>query len=248
MRLTRIYQQQPLSAGDTLCLTKEASHHLVRVLRLAMGTEFILFNGEGGEFKAKIISLQKNIATVQVGEFNSINRESPVQTILAQSVLRPEKMDYTLQKAVELGVTHIVPLITERSSLFKLSPERWQKRLAHWQAILINASEQSARTQIPTVARAVPFRAAITEIKADLRIILMPNATQTLPQRSKLCHRVAVFVGPEGGWSETETQFATDAGYLPLQLGPRILRTETAGLVALTLLQAVWGDISLNLV
>lgn len=248
MRLTRIYQPQRLSEGETLDLPKEVSHHLVCVLRLPVGSEFILFNGKGGEFKAKIVSLHKTIASVQVGERNAINRESPVQTVLAQTLLRPEKMDYTLQKAVELGVTHIVPLFTERSSLFKLSPERWQKRLAHWQAILISACEQSGRTQIPTVVSAVPFRTAITEIQADLRVILMPNVTNTLPQLSKLCHRVAVFVGPEGGWSETEIKLATDASCLPLPLGPRILRTETAGLVALTLLQAVWGDISLNLV
>jgi 16S rRNA (uracil1498-N3)-methyltransferase len=247
MRLTRIYQQQPLSEGETLCLSKEASHHLVRVLRLAVGAEFILFNGEGGEFKAKIIALAKNSVVVQIGKFNPINRESPVQTILVQSVLRPEKMDYTLQKAAELGVTHIVPLITERCSLFKLSPERWQNRLAHWQAILINACEQSGRTQIPTVTRAVPFKTAITEIKADMRVILMPNVASTSSTLAKACHCVAIFVGPEGGWSEAETQQAMAAAYLPLQLGPRVLRTETAGLVALTLLQTRFGDISLNL-
>ncbi len=248
MRLTRIYQQQPLSEGETLCLSKEASHHLVRVLRLVVGGEFILFNGEGGEFKAKIISLQKNIAAVQVGKFNPINPESPLQTILAQTVLRPEKMDYTLQKAAELGVTHIVPLITERCSLFKLSPERWKNRLAHWRAILINACEQSGRTQISRITRAVPFKIAITEIKADRRVILMPHAEpSSMMSWAKMSHSVAVLVGPEGGWSETEIRLAIAADYLPLQLGPRILRTETAGLVALTLLQTRFGDISLNL-
>ena len=245
MRLARIYQPQPFSEGEMLCLSTEASHHLVRVLRLSQGAEFILFNGQGGEFKAKIISVQKNRATVQVGGFYAINRESPLQIILAQTVLRPEKMDYALQKAVELGVTQVLPLITERSSLFKLSPERWQKRLAHWQAILINACEQSGRTQIPTVARAVSFKTALSQIKADLRVILMPNAAQTVTL-PKPCHSVAVLVGPEGGWSETETQLAMHAGYLPLQLGPRVLRTETAGLVALAVLQNHFGDIAIS--
>lgn len=248
MRLARIYQQQPLNSGKTIHLSKEAAHHLVRVLRLDVGAEFILFNGEGGEFKARITSVQKNSVSAQIGTFNPIDNESSLQIILAQTLVKPEKMDYVLQKSVELGVTHIIPLITERCLLPKLSPERWEKRLAHWQAILINACEQSGRTKIPTVTRAVAFKTALQQIKADIRVILAPNATQTLPQLAKSCHCAAVLVGPEGGWSESEMKSALAADYLPVQLGPRILRTETAGLVALTLLQAAYGDISLNLV
>ena len=248
MRLARIYQQQPLNSGKLIHLSKEAAHHLIRVLRLDVGAEFILFNGEGGEFKAHITSVQKSSVSAQIDAFNPINSESSLQIILAQTIIRPEKMDYVLQKSVELGVTHIIPLITERCLLPKLSPERWEKRLAHWQAIMINACEQSGRTKIPTVARAVTFKTALDQIKADIRIILAPNATQTLPQLAKSCHCAAVLVGPEGGWATSEMNSALAAGYLPLQLGPRILRTETAGLVALTLLQATYGDISLNLV
>ena len=250
MRLTRIYQQQPLNTGSTITLSKEASHHLTRVLRLSIGAEFILFNGEGGEFKSKIISLEKNIVSVQVGEAITIDRESPLQIILGQSVIRPEKMDYTLQKAVELGVTHIVPLLTERSrSSLKLSSDHLDKRLHHWQAIIIAACEQSGRTQIPTLEKALPFKEALTQIKADIRTILMPNAIEKYPPLTKKSrHCVAVLVGPEGGWSKIEINLAMAADYLPIQLGPRILRTETAGLVAITLLQALWGDISFNLV
>lgn len=246
MRLTRIYQQQPLREGWEINLSEEAVHHLTRVLRLTVGTEFIVFNGEGGEFKAKIISMQKKIVAVQVGTFNPINRESPLQIILGQTIIRSEKMDYTLQKAVELGVTHIVPLITERS--WKLPLDRLEKRLSHWQAIIVNACEQSGRTQIPTIEKPISFQDAINKIKADIRAILIPNPTQTLPLLVKPCANVAVFVGPEGGWSEIETTFALEAGYLPVQLGPRILRTETAGLVAMTVFQGLFGDISLNLV
>lgn len=248
MRLARIYQQQPLNSGEIIHLSKEAAHHLVRVLRLSVGAEFILFNGEGGEFKASIMAFHKNKVSVQVGAFNPTNSESSLQIILAQSIVRPEKMDYVLQKSVELGVMQIVPLITERGFLPKLSPDRWEKRLVHWQAVLINACEQSGRTKIPTVTRAVAFKTAIGQIKADSRIILAPKAIQTLPQLAKSCHCAAVLVGPEGGWSESEMNRALAVGYLPVQLGPRILRTETAGLVALTLLQAAYGDISLNLV
>lgn len=249
MRLTRIYQQQPLNIGSTITLSKEATHHLTRVLRLSVGAEFTLFNGKGGEFKSKIISVAKKIVSVQVEEFNPIDRESPLQIILGQAVIRSEKMDYTLQKAVELGVTHIVPLLTERSrSSLKLSSEQLEKRLQHWQAVTITACEQSGRTQIPTLAKALPFKEAINEIKADIRTILTPNPTQVLSQWDKSCHCVAILVGPEGGWSENETKLAIGGGYLPIQLGPRILRTETAGLVAVTFFQGLFGDISRNLV
>lgn len=248
MRLARIYQHQPLDSGKLISLSKEAAHHLIRVLRLDVGAEFILFNGEGGEFKACITSVHKNSVFAQIGEFNAINSESDLQIILAQTIVKPDKMDYVFQKSVELGVTHIVPLITERCFLPKLSPERWEKRLAHWQAIMISACEQSGRTKIPTVARAISFKTALNTIKAEMRIILSPNTTQALPRLPKSCHCAVVFVGPEGGWSKDEMHSALAAGYLPLQLGSRILRTETAGLVALTLLQATYGDISLNLV
>jgi 16S rRNA (uracil1498-N3)-methyltransferase len=248
MRLTRIYQPQALSSGEIYHLSLEATHHLIHVLRLSVGAEFILFNGIGGEFTAKIIALEKKRVCVQVGKFNPINRESPLQIILAQTITRPDKMDFVLQKAVELGVTHLVPLITARCSLQKLTSERWQKRLLHWQAILVSACEQSGRTRIPTLSSAVSLQTALQDIKADLRFMLRPDTTQAFPRVIQSCHRVAVLVGPEGGWSETEIKLAKEQGYLSLQLGPRILRTETAGLVALTLLQALLGDISLNLV
>lgn len=249
MRLTRIYQQQVLNSGEIHHLSPEATHHLIHVLRLSVGAEFILFNGSGGEFTAKIVAREKKCVWVQVGTFNPINRESPLQIILAQTITRPDKMDFVLQKAVELGVTHIVPLITAHCLLPKLTSERWQKRLVHWQAIIVSACEQSGRTRIPTLSRAVSLQVALQDIKADVKLMLRPEASQTFSQViPSSCHRVAVLVGPEGGWSDTEIELAQDKDYLSLQLGPRILRTETAGLVALTLLQALLGDISVNLV
>jgi len=179
MRLTRIYQPQPLITGNLIRLSSAATHHLVRVLRVTVGTEFILFNGEGGEFLARIISCKKDSVTIQVCQHSPINRESSLQIILGQTILRAEKMDYTLQKAVELGVTHITPLISERS-LLKLSAERWAKRSAHWQAVIVAACEQSGRTRIPLISRPMPFGVAIDEIKADIRVILIPDAAQTI--------------------------------------------------------------------
>jgi 16S rRNA (uracil1498-N3)-methyltransferase len=247
MRLTRIYQPQSLTTGEIISLSKAAAHHLVHVLRVTVGTEFILFNGEGGEFSAKIISFKKDSVVVQVGTRSQHNRESPLQITLGQSISRPEKMDYTIQKAVELGVTRIVPLLTERSFL-KLSAERWGKRLMHWQAVILAACEQSGRTQIPSISKPLTFEAAINEIKADIRVILIPDVAQTISKVTIPVSCVAVLVGPEGGWSETEANLAIAAGYVSIQLGSRILRTETAGLVAMTLFQGAFGDISLNLV
>ncbi|MDQ8039583.1 MAG: 16S rRNA (uracil(1498)-N(3))-methyltransferase [Rickettsiella sp.] len=246
MRLTRIYQQQPLNEGSEINLSQEAVHHLTRVLRLTVGSEFVVFNGEGGEFKAKIIAMQKKIVTARVGAFNPMNPESPLQIILGQAIIRSEKMDYTLQKAVELGITHFMPLITERS--WKLPYDRLEKRLSHWQAVIVNACEQSGRTQIPSLEEPILFQDAINKIQATIRAILIPNLTQTQLPIIKTCHRVAILVGPEGGWSKIETILALDAGYIPVQLGPRILRAETAGLVATTVFQGLFGDISLNLV
>ncbi|MES2997755.1 MAG: 16S rRNA (uracil(1498)-N(3))-methyltransferase [Pseudomonadota bacterium] len=243
MRLARIYQPQPLRTGDVIGLSKAAAHHLIRVLRLSVGREFILFNGEGGEFSAKIISCKKASVSIQVGEYNEVNRESPLQIILGQAVIRSEKMDYTLQKAVELGVSHLIPLLSERSSP-KLSVERWEKRLRHWQAIIVAACEQSGRTRIPSISRPILFELAINEIKADIHVILMPDAGKTIQQLMVSTTRIAALVGPEGGWSETESKIAIAAGYVPIQLGPRILRTETAGVVAMALFQREFGDIS----
>lgn len=248
MRLTRIYQQQLLNTGKMIHLSKEASHHLMRVLRLAVGAEFILFNGKGGEFKATIIAVQKKIVSAQVGELSAIDRESPLQIVLGQSVIRSEKMDYTLQKAVELGVTHIVPLLTDYShSSLKLSSERLEKRFQHWQAVIIAACEQSGRTQIPSIEKPLSFEKTIGKIKADIRILLTPGPKKNCVPLAK-ARRILVCVGPEGGWSEKEIKLAKESAYRLLPLGPRILRTETAGLVAITLFQALLGDISLNLV
>lgn len=247
MRLVRIYQQQDLYCGARLRLSEGAAHHLIHVLRLEVGAEFSLFNGQGGEFKATIISIKQGVVSVNVDEFKDIERESPLQITLAQAVLRPEKMDYVLQKTTELGVTHIIPLITERASL-KLPAERWEKRFAHWQAVVINACEQSARTRIPTIAKPVSVAQGIDEMDAELRVFLTPYGTRSCLPRTTENLRIALLVGPEGGWSEDEIDTVLHAGYCPMRLGPRILRTETAGLVAIALFQSLWGDISLNLV
>lgn len=241
MRLTRIYQPQALSSGQIINLSKEATGHLIRVLRLKMGAECIVFNGEGGEFTAKIIELNKSSVAVQLGQYNDVNRESPLDIILAQAVLRSEKMDYMLQKAVELGVTRFIPLLTAHSTL-KLSTLRWQKRCHHWQAVMLAACEQCGRTARTYLENPMTLDMGLSAIKADKRIILQPQATQTMHTLSPGYQSIAILVGPEGGWSENEAKLAVMSGCSPLQLGPRILRAETAGLAALSILQSLYGD------
>jgi 16S rRNA (uracil1498-N3)-methyltransferase len=241
MRLTRIYQPQALNAGQILNLSKEAAGHLIRVLRLQVGDDFIVFNGKAGEFRAIIIELSKSVVTVKLGEFDAVSRESSLQITLAQAVLRSDKMDYVLQKAVELGVTRFIPLITARSTL-KLAPERWQKRSLHWQGVMLAACEQSGRTRLPKLENPMTFDVATTSIKAEQRIILQPCVKQNINALPR-CQSVAVLVGPEGGWSENELKCARVATYSPIQLGPRVLRAETAGLAAVSIVQSLYGDL-----
>lgn len=241
MRLTRIYQPQALNAGQIVTLTKEAAGHLIRVLRLQVGDEFIVFNGKAGEFRSIIIEQNKSVVKVKLGEFNVVNRESFLQITLAQAVLRTDKMDYMLQKAVELGVTRFIPLLTAHSTL-KLAPERWQKRSLHWQGVMLAACEQSGRTRLPKLENPMTFDVATTSIKADQRIILQPGSKQNINSLPR-CQSVAVLVGPEGGWSENELKCARVADYSPMQVGPRVLRAETAGLAAVSILQNLYGDL-----
>ncbi|MGC1854026.1 MAG: 16S rRNA (uracil(1498)-N(3))-methyltransferase [Candidatus Aquirickettsiella sp.] len=241
MRLTRIYQPQALNAGQIVNLSKEAAGHLIRVLRLQVGDECIVFNGKAGEFHAIIIGINKSRVTIKLGEFDAVSRESSLQITLAQAVLRSDKMDYMLQKAIELGVTRFIPLLTAHSTL-KLAPERWQKRCLHWQGVMLAACEQSGRTRLPKLENPMTFDVATTAIKADQRIILQPGAKQNI-NSLPYCQRVALLVGPEGGWSENELKCARVADYMPLQMGPRVLRAETAGLAAVSIVQSLYGDL-----
>ncbi|MFZ0219674.1 MAG: 16S rRNA (uracil(1498)-N(3))-methyltransferase [Candidatus Aquirickettsiella sp.] len=241
MRLTRIYQPQALNTEQKVNLSKEASGHLIRVLRMQVGDELIVFNGKAGEFHATIIDLNKNAVMVKLSEFDAINRESPLQITLAQAVLRADKMDYMLQKAVELGVTRFIPVLTARSTL-KLAPERWQKRCLHWQGVMLAACEQSGRTRLPKLENPMTFDVATTAIKADQRIILQPCAKQNINSLPSF-QSVALLVGPAGGWSENELKCACAATYSPMHIGPRVLRAETAGLAAISVLQSLYGDL-----
>lgn len=242
MRLTRIYHSTSLTAGDRAELSNSAANHVTRVLRLSVGAPLILFNGEGGEFPATIEILDRKSVTVRLGEFNPRERESPLTIWLAQGISRGERMDYTVQKAVEMGVSRIIPVFTEHCGV-QLDEERIKKRLRHWQGVAISACEQCGRNRIPHIAPPAKLSEWLMEPVNGLRLVLDPDAEYSLPQIPSPNGRITLLVGPEGGLSAQELELAKQAGHVGLRLGPRILRTETAAVAALAAAQALWGDL-----
>ncbi len=238
---TRIYQPVTLAVG-TLQLDEKASHHLSRVLRAEIGDEVTVFNGSGGEYQAVIRAITKKHVAVELLTFSNRTVESPAHLILAQGIARGEKMDFVMQKAVELGVSEIYPLITERCNV-RLDKEREQKRMEHWRAVVVSACEQSGRTVVPVVHEPKLLTDWVAAVQAELKFILLPEANQTLSNAKKAKH-IAMLIGPEGGLSEQEIKLAEAHEFMPLNLGPRVLRTETATLAALTVIQFALGDLA----
>ena len=244
MRIPRIYTPQPLAVQHSLLLEPVASRHLLTVLRLKAGAPLVLFDGSGREFEARLDGAQNHRARVSIAAEHVVRSESPLHITLVQGISRGERMDYTLQKSVELGVAEIVPVLTERS-VVRLDAKQAVRRQQHWQQLVIGACEQSGRVRVPPVSTPRPLDAIFSEpASAELSLLLHPAADVKLSELAAPAHnRVRLLVGPEGGLSETEIAAAQRAGFTAVQLGPRVLRTETAALVALSLLQARWGDL-----
>ncbi len=242
MSLSRIYQPVPLALHATLKLDEKASHHLTRVLRFRVGDHLTVFNGMGGEYTAVITRMDKKGVDVSLTAFVDREIESPIRIYLAQGIARGEKMDFIVQKATELGVHAIVPLMTERCNV-RLENEREEKRLRHWQLIAGNSCEQCGRNRLPQIMSPVLFEKWLPTVKADQCFVLSPHvhnklpATLLPPQAS-----IVLLIGPEGGLSDPEIEAAMRQGFLPLNLGPRVLRTETAPLAAIAILQYCYGD------
>lgn len=238
----RIFQPIPLSANAVVQLDEPASHHLARVLRCQKGESVVIFNGEGGEFAGNIVEIGKKQVTVELHSYVDRDVESPLDIWLAQGISRGEKMDYTIQKAVELGVNKIIPLFTERCNV-KLDGERSEKRQQHWQSIVASACEQSGRNRVPEVTMPQTLKNWVTTVDAVRCFVLSPYAEHKLKNQTiSAGARVILLMGPEGGLSENEIEYAAAQHFLPLNLGPRILRTETAALAAITALQCQFGD------
>lgn len=243
MRLTRVHVTGPLTAGHRHTIDGDAANHIARVLRLRQGDPLTLFDGGGGEYAARIEEFRKGAVIVSVDEQLPVARESPLPITLAQGVSRGERMDWVVQKATELGVTRITPVLTERS-VVRLDAKQAERKRLHWQAIAVAACEQSGRDRVPGVD--VPLILAEFVGKADpraTRVLLSPTGSQRVADLPRAEGGIVVLIGPEGGLSEAEQRAALAAGFVAVRLGPRVLRTETAAVAALTLLQHRFGDL-----
>jgi 16S rRNA (uracil1498-N3)-methyltransferase len=243
--MTRIHVPGPLEAGGECALSAAQGHHLHGVLRLKPGDALVLFDGAGAEYGATVLRAGKRGVTVTVGERRSVSRESPLDVTLAQAVSSGERMDYTIQKAVELGAAAIQPLAASRS-VVRLSAERAERRATHWQAVAVAACEQCGRNQVPSVGAVLPLDRWLARLPAAgdgaRRLLLTPRADARLRDLEPPRHPVILLAGPEGGFTQEEEAAARRSGFVPLGLGPRVLRTETAAVAALAALQALWGD------
>ena len=254
----RFYSADNLTIGATIKLSDNAAAHATRVLRLEVSDEIVLFNGDGNDYTCAITSIKKNEVLVIVKDFVKITNESPLNITLLQGISSGDRMDYTIQKAVELGVTAIVPIVTTRS-VVKLSNERAQKRLEHWQNVVYSACEQSGRAFVPKVLAPMQLSAWLqannhagygdAHFKAEkpTRILLNPIGALRLSELAKPTDNiklrpVELLVGAEGGLSQSEIDMALSQGFQSVVLGARILRTETAALTAIAAMQTLWGD------
>jgi 16S rRNA (uracil1498-N3)-methyltransferase len=242
MREYRIFVDLPLAEGQRLSLPADAVHRVTAVLRLRPGDELRLFSGDGASHAARILSTARGEVLVETGLRRPGRLESPLSITLAQGISRGQKMDYTLQKAVELGVARLVPLLTDHGNV-RLDGERAAARMRHWRNVIIGACEQCGRDRLPELHPPVPFREWIDECEPRGTLLLDPDGEQGLaaihPAPTALC----LLSGPEGGFSPEEIDFARTRGCVVVRLGPRVLRTETAAVAALAACQALWGDL-----
>jgi 16S rRNA (uracil1498-N3)-methyltransferase len=244
MRLNRIYTPSPLASGNDIALTPAGANHVARVLRMRVGETIAVFDGKGGEYRAELVRIEGNHVTVRIGDHIAGTPESPLKITLVQGISRSERMDWALQKATELGVNTIAPVITSRS-VVRLDDKQSAKKQEHWTNIVIGACEQSGRSHVPQVLAPISLRQYLQEHRKDgIRLVLSPTGPSALAGLASMSTRVELLIGPEGGLDDEEIERAENAGFVPVRLGPRVLRTETAAVTALTVLQAMWGDLA----
>ncbi|MFJ3154744.1 16S rRNA (uracil(1498)-N(3))-methyltransferase [Pseudomonas protegens] len=238
MRLSRFFIDAPLSLGEHE-LPEAQAHYIGRVLRMAEGAALQVFDGSGTEFRGALVEVGKKRVRVQLNESFAGQQESPLRIHLGQGLSRGERMDWAIQKATELGVSEITPIFSERCEV-RLKDERADKRLLHWRQVAISACEQCGRSQVPVIHPPVLLADWIKQARADLKLVLHPVA-QPLESHAKPAS-LAFLIGPEGGLTDAEVELSHSAGFLRARLGPRVLRTETAPVVALAVAQQLWGD------
>ena len=268
MRIPRLHVDVPLAVGARITLPESAGRHATRVLRLGAGDAVTVFDGRGGEFRATLARIARGVVEVEVGAHDAVDRESTLAIELGQGICKGDRMDLVVQKATELGVCAIRPLVCERT-VVRLDPARAQRRIEHWRAIAVHAAQQCGRTRVPRIAGVEDLAAWLARPRAAPGLVLSPFADASLsdlappaPGATERCGglrasqardpgpappapgtALCLLVGPEGGLSPAEVERVCAAGFTALRLGPRVLRTETAALVALAALQARWGDL-----
>ncbi len=247
MRVSRFYQEGEIQVGDEIALTQANHRHAVQVLRLKEGDKLVLFNGKSGEYKARISVTDKRNSQVVVEEYSPVDRESSLASTLILANIKSDKMDFAIQKAVELGVTTIQPMYTERS-VIKLKSNRLEKKMQHWQGVIVAACEQSGRTVIPEIKEPCEFDAIFSNYADTTQISMLPGSnhhiqTLKLPEINSKNKGVALIIGPEGGFSDDEEQRMQLHNVQSVNFGKRILRAETAVVVGMTACQMVWGDL-----
>lgn len=248
MRRPRIFHPteltaSPLTVGALLQLDEDAANHVGRVLRMQVGQALQLFNGDGNNYDAVIAQVQKRHVQVRIEAVAANLNEAPVAIHLGQGISRGDRMDFVLQKSVELGVSAITPLFTERCGV-KLAGDRLDKKQQQWQKIVIAACEQSGRSIVPVVHQPQSLPEWLSQLPAALRLTLDPHATTPLKQQVVAADRIQLLIGPEGGLTDAEVSQAQTHDFAPVRLGPRVLRTETAALAALTVIQYQFGDLA----
>ncbi|WP_159565933.1 16S rRNA (uracil(1498)-N(3))-methyltransferase [Budvicia diplopodorum] len=242
MRIPRIYHPQPLSVPDNIALSDDAANHVGRVLRMQPGNKVLLFDGSNQVFSAEITLVDKKQVRVQIADQQVDDRESPLNLHLGQVISRGEKMEFTIQKSIELGVNIITPLVSERCGV-KLDRERLEKKVQQWQKIAIAACEQCGRNQIPLIRPAIRLEEWCAEPDEGLKLNLHPRASQSINTLSMPIKDIRLLIGPEGGLSQEEIDMTARHGFTDILLGPRVLRTETAALTAIAALQIRFGDL-----
>jgi 16S rRNA (uracil1498-N3)-methyltransferase len=241
MHIPRVYLDVTLAAGHEVTLDDQVHHHLVQVLRLKTGARFVLFNGRGGEYWATLNHIACKASSATVDAFMSVDREPSFNIELWQGIATGARMDYALQKAVELGVSRIRPVLTRYTAA---KQSNWHRKMAHWQGVIISACEQSGRTRIVELEhpRPLPEYAGLDD--ATLGLVLDPQADCGLRDVVNPPRHMTLLIGPEGGLRPEELRNAQDKGFKRARMGPRILRTETAAVVALAAVQLLWGDLN----
>lgn len=243
MRIPRYYIDQELELNQQLNLPDELHRHAIQVLRGKLGDPLILFNGRGGEYHAEFVEVDKRKSSVNISTFDAVERESSLDIQLVLALIKSDKFDFALQKAVEMGVSSIQPVIAARSVL-NLKANRLDKKMLHWQGVITSACEQSGRTRIPALHPVINFADHIVQTEGRMQLAMLPEATEYLSELAKPQSPISLLVGPEGGFRDDEVSLMQQQQVKTVKFGPRILRAETAVVAGLALCQNQWGDLS----